>query len=34
VVERVYGRGGYMEKERKSEKCRGSLRRTQRKDEC
>jgi len=32
VVERVYSRGGYMGKERKSEKYRGSLRRIRRED--
>ena len=34
MVERVYSRGGYIGKERKSEKYRESLRRIQRENEC
>ena len=34
VVERVHSKGGYMGKEREFEKCRESLRRIQRKNEC
>jgi len=34
MVKRVHGRRRYLGEVRKFEKCRGSLRRIQRKDEC
>ena len=34
MVKRVHSRRKYMEEEREFEKCRGSLRKIQREDEC
>ena len=34
AVKKVHGRGRYMGKKRDFEKCRGSLKRIQRKNEC